>query len=486
MPRFHTISPLPDGPTPFVGATLGAEPQCYSPGAPPPGLRVCPEPERFRVYPTTCPTKAFTLLEIVAVIAIIGILGGTIAPLAVQLFTSKRGEVTVDRLEEFKKAIIGNPFVIGDDVRSSFGYIGDMGNLPANLQDLYIRGAQLPWPPIYDPVTQTGYDPDRKTGAGWRGPYINPAIIEDLATLRLDAYMQQFVYSTTGLAPGDTPVGVLPVGRLFSTGPNRTQGGGVADDRNVYIFQSETFSTVSGFLKDAAGNGVPGITVKMNYPTNGVLSATPPVAVTTSTGYFSFSNVPYGNRSITVEPKLVYASGSARAGDFGERSGPPCSFVPDSDGIHDDIELYITNLSPNTITVVAVKVYFDVSGNPNPNLTDMTLGGKCGQVLSGGTTGDVVRFTGSDTVTINGSGITGGQCYLVRVQSPQTHLPDLRINNYPAGTTAKMQIMDFKSGSRKLNVSGIPFKAEFYSTWTGGAAGSGTLISTIYFTPNVN
>ncbi|HHT9154901.1 MAG TPA: carboxypeptidase regulatory-like domain-containing protein, partial [Candidatus Tripitaka sp. YC43] len=423
---------------------------------PPPGLRA---------YPTICSTKAFTLLEIVSVIAIIGILGGTIAPLAFQLFTSKRGEVTVDRLEEFKKAIIGNPFVIGDDVRSSFGNIGDKGNQPTSVQDLYIPGEQ----PTYS------YNSTLKTGAGWRGPYINPDVIEDLSTLRLDAYKQQLVYSTTAFT--DTQTNASVVGALTSTGPNRTQGGGVADDRNVYIFQSEALATVSGFVKDTQGNRLGGVSVTINYPSNGTLTSSL-AYVTGADGYFTFANIPYGNRSITVEPKLVYAPWSARTlDDTGD-----CK-----DGIDDDIELYVTNLSNAPISVERVKVFFDISTNPSANYRKLWLGSSSSTGCGNKQSGDPVSF---DTTPVI-SGIPGapppGQSYIVRVQSPYTHIPDLRLQNYPSGTTVRMRIQDFqRTGSDSLNVSGIPFKAEFYSTWTGGPGGSGTLISTIYFTPNVN
>lgn len=421
MPRFYTNSPLPGGPT--------------------------------------LSTKAFTLIEIVTVIAIIGILGGTIVPLALQLFTSKRGEVTVDRLEEFKKAIIGNPFVIGDDVRSSFGYIGDMGNLPASLQDLYIKGAQ----PTYS------YDSNKKTGAGWRGPYINPAILEDLATLRLDAYKQQLVYSTAAFT--DVQTGASAVGSLTSTGPNRTQGGAVADDRKVYIFQSEARATVSGFVRDTQGNRLGGVSVTINYPSNGVLTSSLPY-VTGADGYFAFPNIPYGNRSITVESKLAYVSGSYKVGDFystsEEKQLPPPETPPD--GIPDDVIIYVTNRSPNPITISAIKVYFDVNAKGGlPNYNDLLFAEVKAQVLEGGKSGARVNL---DATTIGSSAST--QSYVVRVQSPQTHLPDFRIGDYSAGGTARLVLTNFTSGSKPLNMSGVQFKVELYETWD-------TLNSTIYF-----
>ncbi|MFN3466940.1 MAG: carboxypeptidase-like regulatory domain-containing protein [Candidatus Brocadiales bacterium] len=413
----------------------------------------------------TFSTQGFTVIEIIAVIAIIGLLGATITPLVFQHFTSRRGEVTVDKLEEFKKAIIGNPFVVGDDVRSSFGYLGDMGNLPTSLQDLYIQGAQ----PAYT------YNTTLKVGAGWRGPYVDPSILEDLATLGLDAYKQQLVYSTTAVSDPPGQIDAPIVGSLTSTGPNRTQGGAVADDRNIYIFRSESFATVSGFVRDTLGNRLGGATVTINYPSNGSITTSLPY-VTKDDGYFTFSNIPYGNRSITVAPKLVYTVGSARAGDF--TSG-------DTDGIPDDIILYVTNLSDQPITVKAVKVYFDMGVSPPANYGDLLLPGFDENDISetaGGTSGEAAKINGASVLTIGGSGNPSGQNYVIRVESAHTHIPDLNIRNFPAGETVRIEIQNFRRGSSPLNVSGIPFMAEFYSTWVGN---SGTLNSTIYFTPNV-
>ncbi|MDI6761090.1 MAG: hypothetical protein QMD05_09710, partial [Candidatus Brocadiaceae bacterium] len=440
MPRFYTNSPSPGGADPCV--------------CPEPDLPLSPpqaEKGRFRVCPTARSTKAFSLLEIVSVIAIIGILGGTIAPLAFQLFTSKRGEVTVDRLEEFKKAIIGNPFVIGDDVRTSFGYVGDMGNLPASLQDLYIRGVQ----PTYS------YNSTLKTGAGWRGPYINPDVIEDLATLRLDAYMQQFVYSTTAFT--DTQTNASAIGSLTSTGPNRTQGGAVADDRKVYIFQSEARATVSGFVKDTQGNRLGGVSVTINYPSNGTLTTC--TWPTQSDGYFVFPNalcpntyIPYGNRSITIEPKLVYAPGSYQVGDFyGKKTGPPSNPVPPEDppdGIPDDVIIYVTNRSPNDITIRGIRVYFDVNARGGqPNYDELFVAGPidvyAAKETGGGQSGSAAKFTGGSPPLILGNiGGASAQNHVVRVQSPQTHLPDLRIVDFAAGETARIALTDFKSGGK--------------------------------------
>jgi prepilin-type N-terminal cleavage/methylation domain-containing protein len=395
-------------------------------------------------------SPAFSLIELVAVVAIIGILGGTITPLVFQNLTNKRGRITEAKLVEFKKSIAGNPFVVDKEVRASFGYVGDMGNMPGQLEDLYIRGAQ----PAY------AYNTALKTGAGWRGPYLDPAILEDLATINLDGYGQEFSYSTTVFT--DPQIGASVVGQITSLGPGRAAGEG--DDLNIEVFLSEVFSEVTGFVKDMEGNRVPGATVRMNYPINGTLMQA--VSVTDSNGFFSFSSIPYGNRSISLEPGLAYSMTSAKT--YGDSN--------------QNVELSITNFSSSDITVAAVKVYFNFDSRPEARYGDLFLAGASSLPAGRKQSGQRVWFTPAilirGTQSIWGAGTPSGQRHPVRVQSPQTHLPDLRIESFPAGETVKLQILDFGSASEDLGVSGVPIEVEFYAD-----TAATILISRIFFTP---
>lgn len=374
------------------------------------------------------PRQAFTLIEIVTVIAIIALLAGTITPLALQNLTRKRGKAAENKLLEFKRAIIGNPFVVSNEVRTSFGYVGDMGNLPTRLEDLYIKGTQ----PGYT------YNPSLKTGAGWRGPYLDPAILEDLTTIKQNGYGQALVYGTTEFT--DAQTGALALGKIISLGPDRIEGGG--DDLSVEVFRSDVFSTISGFVKDAEDHRVPGIMVKMNYPISGALIQA--ISTTDSTGFFSFDNVPYGNRSITLEPRLVYSPSSAKT----------------SGDTKQNLEFKITNLSPQDITINNITLNFNVY--PVAYFSELWIAGQ--QVLNTSSqrvqSGQPINFS---PITIRGSGLN--QSHVINVQSPQTQLGDLSLESTSAGDTVKIEIRNFvdslTDSARPVNTSGITFEVSF-------------------------
>ena len=61
-----------------------------------------------------------------------------------------RTETTIARMDMLARAIAGDPNLISGGVRSDFGYVGDVGALPSNLDQL---------------VTNPGY-------STWGGPYV--------------------------------------------------------------------------------------------------------------------------------------------------------------------------------------------------------------------------------------------------------------------------------------------------------------------------
>src|SRR3990167_6664323 len=180
--------------------------------------------------------SGFTLLETIVVLAIIGILGAAITPLILTSLHSRREGGTVAELKELKKGIVGDPEIVTKEVRTHFGYIGDMGSLPTKIEDLYQKGTQ----PAYT------YDATKKTGAGWNGPYIDPSLVENLASLKLDAYGSQYVYDTTEFT--DSTVGATVSAKITSKGADGAVGGG--DDLNAYIYKPEAFSKVLGIVVD--------------------------------------------------------------------------------------------------------------------------------------------------------------------------------------------------------------------------------------------
>ncbi len=82
----------------------------------------------------------FTLLEIIIVLAIVGILAAGITPLALQSFQADREQTTLDEMKEIQKAKLGDPG------QGNYGYVGDMGGLPASLTNLVVNPGATPMP----------------------------------------------------------------------------------------------------------------------------------------------------------------------------------------------------------------------------------------------------------------------------------------------------------------------------------------------------
>ena len=231
--------------------------------------------------------SGMTLIEIVVVVVIIGVLGATITPLVLNSLHDEREGNTVTELKEFKKGIIGDPEIVTEEVRTHFGYVGDMGTMPTKIEDLYQKGTQ----PAYS------FDATKKTGAGWNGPYIDPSLVEDLASLKLDAYGNEYTYSTAEFTGATT--GATVSAKVTSKGTDGVTGGG--DDLNVYIYKPAAFATVTGFIIDSDDTRKSGVSVTMNYPSAGTLTTS--VTTTDSSGRYTFNNIPYGDRSLLISGK---------------------------------------------------------------------------------------------------------------------------------------------------------------------------------------
>ena len=147
---------------------------------------------------------AFTLLEMVIVISLMGIVASTAFVALNQRNDQERFNQTSLRYYDIKKSIIGEWQEIAPDSISSSGYIPDIGNLPQNLTYLFDRTGETsstlddvsPWSRIGSNIDDSffiGGDDDGVSGngaarkgirlfSGWRGPYYN--IFLDDASLR--------------------------------------------------------------------------------------------------------------------------------------------------------------------------------------------------------------------------------------------------------------------------------------------------------------
>ncbi len=273
----------------------------------------------------------FSYLTVIVVLAMLSIAGGVAAVFSSQLLDIRRERQSRDELADIKKAITGNTNYVVLGSRGDFGYIGNMGSLPSSLEDLYKKGSQ----PAY--TFSTG----KIVGAGWKGPYIVPLLIENVDSLKKDPFGNDYVYSTSQYTRSD---GEVVVAKITSKGADGTLS--TSDDRFIEILKREVFATVAGSVTSPDGSAIADASVTLNTPVNGVLTT----AITTSdvNGNYSFSDVAFGVGSIEVEATADTGSGTTGLGYVADSALPINS--------NTEVQFQITNLGETSVTVTTMKM----------------------------------------------------------------------------------------------------------------------------------
>lgn len=204
----------------------------------------------------------FTMGEMVIVIAIIAILAALLAPLAVNRITQARYDACREELDLIKEAIVGDPALIEGGARASFGFIGDLGSLPANLGELVTRD---PARPVYQQFGTTAMF------YGWRGPYISET---------LDPWGRQYNYSLPVPSNEDKRIALIwSSGADGLTLANPLTADPVNDDNVlISISQDDAFAMISGNTLDECDAPSNFSNIFISYPNgNAVVTTTPQV-----------------------------------------------------------------------------------------------------------------------------------------------------------------------------------------------------------------
>ena len=385
----------------------------------------------------TMSNRGFTLIETTVAMGIMGLVltGGIL--LIFRNISDNREQETIDKLTQFKRAIVGDPRIVTKESRTDFGYVGDTGSVPTSLDKLWIRGTQ----------TSFAFDGTVKAGVGWQGPYVPMGPLETFNEITLDAWGMPVQFSSTTGTSATT--GQQYNAQLISYGPDGSAGGG--DDLTVEIYKTEMSSQVVGYVRDAGLNPLSGVTVKMNYPASGALTSQ--TVLTDAAGAYTFSVIPVGNRSIEVQPRLVYVAGTGDT--FNQSSG-------------DNVEFVVQNFNSSDVTFDSFKAEFDISGGAFYDSLKVGNTTVFSNSSNRAASNELIQFAGQPQ-TVIGSGSVTGQTIPLRIQSAFTQVPDQNVGESAGrGGSVRITMQNFKnsetaSGASSVNMTGISIKATICS-----------------------
>lgn len=175
--------------------------------------------------------QGFTLVGVVAVVAVLSVMAGLLAPFLFGEITVSNEDATRRQLAKLVEVIAGIP------EEGTFGFIGDVGRLPKSLEELNTTaGPHTLCAGAFNPSVAAFHTADGavkhrgKLGMGWRGPYFKEMVFSDEHLI--DPWGNRFRYScpeTTKPATDPTTGGValtLRTGQIVSAGPDGQFGNG--------------------------------------------------------------------------------------------------------------------------------------------------------------------------------------------------------------------------------------------------------------------
>ena len=379
--------------------------------------------------PRQDPLRGASLLEVSIALAVFTLLLFGATTLVSRTFDFEREDETVAKLLELKQAIVGDVRIVTREARTDFGYLGDTGNLPTSLDQLWTATGI----PTYT------FDTTLKVGTGWAGPYVGVPTIGRFEDIIKDGWGTDIVYEVVN---ADTsPTGQIVRARLISYGPNTSPGGG--DDLTVEVYETQVLANVAGYVRDAAGNPLPGVTTTLYYPTFAVL--TNQSLATDENGAFNFTNVPFGNRSLLIEPQLVYVQETAVT----------------TGGQSNDIEFVIQNYSASDVTINSITVTHDADAY----WENLRLGNSTVFTYTTNRVASGVEIAFPDE-TITGTGSISGRTFPIRVQSGFSLTPDQDIGEAAKkGGTLRIELQNFvntiSGAGANVDMTGTSFEVEF-------------------------
>ncbi|MCI0545526.1 MAG: type II secretion system protein GspG [Actinobacteria bacterium] len=370
--------------------------------------------------------SGLSLIELIVILAILVTLVALLVPSTVQQLTAARWNSSLDEMEALHSALIGDPDLIAQGVRTDFGYLGDMGSLPPTLDELVVQDGQ----PVYT------FDSGNRVGAGWSGPYFTLGPGSDENSHERDAFGNDYLYDDTDYVNDE---GQLVDAKVVSLGADGVPGGtGVDEDVTLEILKAETTATVNGYATDATDTPLVNAEVSIHYPEDGVLTLD--TTTTDANGFYQFADIPFGMRSVEFEPRLLLVPGSVTA--FG--------------GSNQHVRFSVVNYTDSSVTVRFLSATYSTATFYNDARWGAADVYDCAGVPAG--SGSTITFPSDETVAASPTAPPTTQ---VAVASSVVQVPDITVEG--AGTQATVELRVFRangascnSGSN-VNMSGTTF-----------------------------
>lgn len=226
--------------------------------------------------------RAFTLIEMIMAIVLVGVISVVSIEVIGGSIDEARFEDTLQEMKQIRDSIIGNLELREGDTRTSFGFLGDIGAIPTAGQTLTILTTNAG-------LAAWAVNTTARFGLGWNGPYLSGGSSgTDYTT---DAWGTAYVYS-----PAANPATIVSRGSDGAVG-----GTSYAQDITVTIPNELRTATVTGYISLDGRPWTALAEVELNYASGtGTLTQTIDSITVPEAGRFSFANVPFGVRSITV------------------------------------------------------------------------------------------------------------------------------------------------------------------------------------------
>jgi len=209
--------------------------------------------------------RGYSLIELVVVLVIIGVLATVAMKSLNAVNDTARIEETKRELDRIAFAITGNPELVSGGVRTDYGFVGDCGRLPANLDALVSAPG--------------GY-------SNWDGPYITDEFSEDGSSSEFKNDAWGTAYSFSG---GLT---------VTSTGGSSTLTRRLANSSDELLRNNASFTFTDLDFTPPGIDYRDSVRFVLFYPYNG--SITSRTNYPANDGFVAFDSIPIGLHTLRV------------------------------------------------------------------------------------------------------------------------------------------------------------------------------------------